>query len=324
MNYEAVQTELFRRLTGHHLSATDAIRSLLALHHDNDEIHAQLVASLLCISVDNEEARGILDEILAHHEYLAQRLSQRLDLRVAAMDYATRHPELIDQPTVVDQQLFALSQRLAAVDELTGLFNRRFLDTYLEKELNRAQRHDEVFSIVFVDLDNFKQINDVHGHEAGDRVLTELGHEILGLLRKEDFAARYGGEEFLVVLPHTAIEGANRFAERLRERVGRISFDDVPSVTFSGGIATFPLHGTSVSELIGSADAALYRAKRTGKAHIRLAAPEKRSAPRHPADLRAVCFVEEQRVGEVRVRDISEVGVSLAASTMITPGQSVR
>ncbi|MFW5737373.1 MAG: GGDEF domain-containing protein, partial [Spirochaetota bacterium] len=180
------------------------------------------------------------------------------------------------------------------------------------------------FSVVFLDLDNFKSINDGYGHDAGDEVLASLAREVQSLLRKEDFAARYGGEEFVVVLPHTDTDGARRFAERLSSRLAAVTFPAGIRVTYSGGIATFPLHGVSERELIHNADSALYQAKLNGKAHVRVAVPDKRSSPRHVADLQALCFVGNEELGEVKLHDISRAGVSVQAETLLAPGQTIR
>ncbi|MFW5884188.1 MAG: GGDEF domain-containing protein [bacterium] len=324
MKYTSVQSELFRRLTAAAGSAVEAVYSLIEDSRGDAEIHAKIVGSLLSLSVAEDEARTMLAGIVDHHRELGERLGRPVDIRVAAMDYATRHPELITDPVVVSLPTLSLSQRLAAVDELTGLFNRRFLDLYLAKELNRARRYQQTFSVVFLDLDNFKSINDGYGHDAGDEVLASLAREVQSLLRKEDFAARYGGEEFVVVLPHTDTDGARRFAERLSSRLAAVTFPAGIRVTYSGGIATFPLHGVSERELIHNADSALYQAKLNGKAHVRVAVPDKRSSPRHVADLQALCFVGNEELGEVKLHDISRAGVSVQAETLLAPGQTIR
>lgn len=323
MEYETVQSELFRRLAGA-VSAVEALHALIEQDRDDAQIHAKIVASLLNKSVEPDGAKSVLDEILAHHARLSQELGRDVDLRVAAMEYAVTHPEVVSEPVVVDQQVFALSQRLAAVDELTGLFNRRFLDLYLAKELNRARRYSEEFSILFMDLDDFKSINDSYGHDVGDQVLSGLAGEVLGLLRREDFAARYGGEEFVVVLPHTETDGAERFADRLADRLRAIEFPSGVRVTYSGGIATYPLHGSSPRELLHNADAALYQAKLNGKNHARVAQSDKRSSPRHIADLRALCYLDDRELGEVRLHDISRAGVSVESDRLLAPGQTIR
>lgn len=324
MNYQLVQSELLRRLTGSSVSAQQVIAEIRSRAIDDPDIEVKLVGSLLSVSVERDEAVRLVTELVEHHRWMCERFGSEIDLRVSAMDYATRHPDVVNEPVVVDQPLLALSQRLAAVDELTGLFNRRFLDVYLAKELKRAQRYGETFSVLFVDLDDFKAVNDSHGHAAGDRVLETTGREIQGLLREEDFAARYGGEEFLVVLPHTDTDGAARFSERLSSRLAAVDFPHHARVTYSGGIAAYPTHGSSIEQLLRVADSALYQAKLNGKAHTRVAPSEKRSSPRHRADLAAVCFVDDRVLRDVTVRDISMAGVSLEANALLEPGRTFR
>lgn len=324
VKHPSVQLELFHRLTSAAASAPETIRALIERSADDPEIHAKIVGSLLSLSVTEEEARPVLAGIVEHHRALGERLGRPVDIRVAAMDYATRHPELISDPVVVSLPTLSLNQRLAAVDELTGLFNRRFLDLYLTKELNRARRYQQRFSLVFIDLDNFKSINDGYGHDVGDEVLSSLAREVQTLLRREDFAARYGGEEFVVVLPHTNTDGARRFSERLSSRLAAADFPAGIRVTYSGGIATFPAHGASERELIHNADLALYQAKLNGKAHVRVAVPDKRTSPRHVADLHARCYVDNEELGEVTLHDISRAGVSVQAETLLSPGQTIR
>ncbi|MFW5737672.1 MAG: hypothetical protein ACOCYX_02060, partial [Spirochaetota bacterium] len=133
MKYTSVQSELFRRLTAAAGSAVEAVYSLIEDSRGDAEIHAKIVGSLLSLSVAEDEARTMLAGIVDHHRELGERLGRPVDIRVAAMDYAIRHPELITDPVVVSLPTLSLSQRLAAVDELTGLFNRRFLNIYLSK-----------------------------------------------------------------------------------------------------------------------------------------------------------------------------------------------
>ena len=324
MIHNALQTEYYERLVRGFLTADEISGSLAGCTEEHPDECTTLASVLLNVSLDAATARTILSELLAHHRDLCTRLDEDLDIRVAAMDYATRHPDLIGEPVLVDHRHLTLSNRLAAIDELTGLFNRRFLDIYLAKEVNRARRYHEVFSILFLDIDDFKRINDLHGHEVGDQVLAALAGEIQGLLRREDFAARYGGEEFLVVLPHTDDEGTRGFAGRLDDLVRNVDLPHGVKLTFSGGIASFPLHGSTPRELLRNADAALYQAKINGKGHARTAPPEKRAAPRHPTDVRAVCYLGDDELGEVKVHDISYVGISALAGVRLPPGKTIR
>ena len=321
---DPLHTDLYSRLAAGEFSSEAIVESLAGCLDADQETCINLAGALLSVTLGADTAQRALRELVEHHRLLSEKLGSTLDIRVTAMDYATRHPEIVREPVLVDYQVLALSQRLAAVDGLTGLFNRRFLDIYLSKELNRARRHRETFSVLFVDLDDFKQINDQHGHGVGDQVLATVAREIQALLRQEDFAARYGGEEFLVVLPHTGEEGAARFAERLTERLAAVELPHSLAVAYSGGIATFPVHGSTARDLLHLADTALYEAKINGKAHVRVAPSEKRSAPRLEAGGRARCYLDDRELGDVRLYDVSLVGMSALAGVRFAPGQTVR
>ena len=160
-------------------------------------------------------------------------------------------------------------EELALRDGLTNLYNRRYLIENLELEIARSRRYDRPFSILFLDIDDFKRLNDTFGHLAGDSVLRTVGELLVSAdrgIRSSDFAARYGGEEFCVVLPETAAEGARLKAERLRQSVAEHrwatkTFAASPKfepVTVSIGVATFPLQGQTSHQLLAAADAALY------------------------------------------------------------------
>ena len=156
-------------------------------------------------------------------------------------------------------------QQKTIQDDLTTAFNRRYLDAYLDEELERDRRYGRAFSILFFDLDHLKDVNDRHGHLAGSRVLREVAQLIQSKLRKSDRIFRYGGDEFVVTLPETGAEGALRVAHRLRRAVRSHHFLAVEglvvSLTASFGVATFPHDGSSQEELIRSADQAMYRVK---------------------------------------------------------------
>lgn len=156
-------------------------------------------------------------------------------------------------------------QQKTIQDDLTTAFNRRYLDAYLDEELERDRRYGRMFSILFFDLDHLKDVNDRHGHLAGSRVLREVAQLIQSKLRKSDRIFRYGGDEFVVTLPETAAEGALRVAHRLRRAVRSHHFlaaeGLVVTLTASFGVATFPHDGSSQEELIRTADQAMYRVK---------------------------------------------------------------
>jgi diguanylate cyclase (GGDEF)-like protein len=168
------------------------------------------------------------------------------------------------------------TERLSITDGLTGVWNRRYLELTLRKEIDRAQRFDRPLSVLMVDIDLFKGVNDLCGHQRGDEVLVELSRRVLDSVRTQiDTLARYGGEEFVVVLPETPEEGAKVVAEKIRAAVRDHSFtsDTGPnvSITVSVGVASFPADGKEAQQLLHTADLAMYRAKQGGRDRVEVA-----------------------------------------------------
>lgn len=160
-------------------------------------------------------------------------------------------------------------------DPLTGLFNRRYLEETLARELDRARREGDVLSLAILDLDHFKRLNDTLGHAAGDEVLRRLGDLLRVLTRRSDIACRFGGEEFVILMPGAPLEAARERAEEWRAAFAAAAAAalGVPhQPTLSAGLAAFPQHGESVEALMGAADAALYAAKAGGRNRIEVAA----------------------------------------------------
>ena len=156
----------------------------------------------------------------------------------------------------------------AFTDHLTGLANRRRFERQLEREVTRTQRYTRPFCLLYLDIDNFKQVNDTYGHEAGDETIRRLALTLQAGTRGIDLAARIGGEEFAVILPETDFEGGLDVAERLRESIKEMEIPTVGRITASFGVAEFPLCATTGRELISVADAALYEAKRQGRDRV--------------------------------------------------------
>ncbi|MFO0713457.1 MAG: diguanylate cyclase [Sandaracinus sp.] len=161
---------------------------------------------------------------------------------------------------------------LAVLDDLTGLYNVRYLQQRFAEEWKRAERHREPLAIAMLDVDHFKLVNDQHGHDVGDAVLREVSTRLKGSVRDTDVVARYGGEEFVVLLPSTQLAGALVVAERIRKAIGSRRVETARArldVTTSIGVALYPSRGvSSKDQLLRAADAALYRAKEEGRDRI--------------------------------------------------------
>jgi diguanylate cyclase (GGDEF)-like protein len=168
------------------------------------------------------------------------------------------------------EQANTVLKSLACRDGLTGLYNHRYFQDSLTNELNRSSRHKEIFSLLFLDVDSFKQYNDTYGHLEGDRLLQMLGGIMRKVIRKFDVLARYGGEEFVILLPETPKKNACIIGEKIRRIVEAYPFEGRTSqphgnVTVSVGVSTYPEDGTDRHTLIQRADHAMYQAKSKGR-----------------------------------------------------------
>jgi diguanylate cyclase (GGDEF)-like protein len=162
-------------------------------------------------------------------------------------------------------------------DPLTGLYNRRYLQEMLDREIRRAIRSEQALGVLMLDLDHFKNFNDTYGHDAGDAVLRETASFLVRSIRAEDFVCRYGGEEFVVILPTADLRAAEARAQRIRAKLRDLVIlhngRSLGLITASIGVAALPDHGTNEKELLQTADAALYRAKREGRDRVAVADP---------------------------------------------------
>jgi diguanylate cyclase (GGDEF)-like protein len=199
--------------------------------------------------------------------------------------YSQRQIKLLEQLAaqiampLENAQLYARAEKKARVDELTRLYNRRSLDEMIDSEISRHSRYGGVFSLAILDLDSFKAYNDTYGHLSGDRLLTDVGSCISSTIRTSDSAFRYGGDEFAILLPHTNIEAAYHVTERVRKKIcERVNCGDM-AVSASIGLASWPDHGISHTDIIAAADATLYQAKRNGGNQSQCATGELVAAP---------------------------------------------
>jgi diguanylate cyclase (GGDEF)-like protein/PAS domain S-box-containing protein len=206
-----------------------------------------------------------------------------LHLQFASASGQTTDSDRVLAVTVADQIALALAnlrlhhrlREQSIRDPLTDLYNRRYMEDALERELMRAKRHKTLVAVVVMDIDHFKEINDTCGHEAGDALLAAFGEFLRARIRKEDMPCRYGGEEFVVILPGASLADASERAAQLREAAKSLTVDyqgrTLGPLTLSVGIAVFPDHGTTERSLFRAADASLYRAKQRGRDRVEVA-----------------------------------------------------
>jgi diguanylate cyclase (GGDEF)-like protein/PAS domain S-box-containing protein len=249
-------------------------RSRLHVVHDGDP-------ELRCPHVEEPISAGLLCEPLAAQSETLGLLHVQVRRRTAGK---ARAALLADRERLVktlgEQLALALANiRLRATlreqssrDSLTGLFNRRYMEESLDREVRRAAREGYGLGLLMADLDNFKALNDAFGHAAGDAVLRGIGRFLQGAVRGGDIACRFGGEEFVVILPKASLDDTRRRAEALRDGIKVQQLDEptrlYPPATMSVGVAAYPEHGTSVEQLILAADSAMYRAKARGRDRV--------------------------------------------------------
>ncbi|MBO6088195.1 diguanylate cyclase [bacterium] len=198
--------------------------------------------------------------------------SSRKDLTAGETDFLTMFAQQIEMAITI-AGLFEEVKAQAVTDSLTGLYNRRYFEEYLKKEVTRALRQKQVFSVIGLDLDHLKQINDQYGHAYGDLAIKTVADIIKRNARSIDTAARMGGEEFNVILPGVDSAGALIAAERIRKALENEKLDTIDHVTASIGVATFFEHSDNIEDIMELTDQAMYQSKRNGRNQVTLAKP---------------------------------------------------
>lgn len=234
----------------------------------NPEIHSLLIAPI----VDNGERLGLF--LLAKSVETGDMFNPiEVDVVQAFIhDLA---------PVIRNALIHARAQALNYKDDLTDAFNRRYFEQFLPEEIKKSERYGTKLSIIFLDLDNLKHVNENYGHLMGSKTLQEIAHRMILAVRGSDRVVRYGGDEFCIILPETDIEGARQVAERIRQEIVSRPFLTSEGlgihITASFGIATFPTHGRTKDELVEAADRAMYEIKMTSKNAIKVAEPPHKS-----------------------------------------------
>ena len=229
-------------------------------------------ATARCIHVEDLECTYLCVPILAQGETLGivhlQALGEFTHMDAVELSFRVTFAGQVGL-SIANIRLREALRAQSVRDVLTGLYNRRYLEEILDREVRRAARGAHSLGILMLDLDHFKTFNDTYGHDAGDAVLRETAAALVNGIRAEDFVCRFGGEEFVVILPTASLEVARARAERLRVKMKELTVlyqgRSMGMLTISVGVAVFPEHGVSPKELMAAADAALYEAKRGGR-----------------------------------------------------------
>ncbi|OGQ97541.1 MAG: hypothetical protein A2521_10135 [Deltaproteobacteria bacterium RIFOXYD12_FULL_57_12] len=244
-----------------------------------ESVYSVILHVFTHLSLEQKEAKTYWHQIIAQWHDLGRILGRQVSLRTAICDYFCSVQKSLKNPKVVEIQVFEKTIRDSRHDDLTGLLNRKFFDETLTREVALAKRHGMDLSLLFLDLDNFKEVNDTYGHKTGDMVLREVAKIIKKELRGEDIACRYGGEELVIVFPQISREDALFVGERIRTSVERKKIAHKGgefSITVSGGLVSFPVDSEEAAGLLACADNAMYRAKGSGKNKISFCSSDKR------------------------------------------------
>lgn len=235
-----------------------------------NRLYSNILMSLTHESFIEADAAILWCKIIEHMNMLNALLNRNVGVSVATLDYLTNITQTLSEPIIIEQNKSAFVSRATTTDELTGLYLRDVFDVMIKKEIDEATRKNTPLCLLMIDIDDFKQVNDKHGHIIGDKALTKVGSVINNSIREMDFAARYGGEELIVLMPDTELEQALKISERIRKQIEDLEFEGF-NITVSAGL-TMVAHTTNTpNTLVTSADEALYIAKDKGKNQVVIA-----------------------------------------------------
>jgi diguanylate cyclase (GGDEF)-like protein len=298
-------------------------------------VHAALLLILTRLLMEEEEARSHWNAILQHRVNLITRIGRDVGLRVAVFDYFLNVNRKLTRPRIIDLQVLEEVERSSALDPLTGLYNQRYFRSALQKELRRSRRYELDMALLYMDLDNFREINERYGDLVGDILLKEVAILIKNKIRDIDVAARYSGEEFVLLLTETERMGAYLVAERIRREIDRHflrrDVDGKPiQMTLSVGIAKYPEDSTVGERLIGRAEEALYQSKARGPNGVAVYYRERRNFIRFDPERRGLKIEVEsvtapETTGEgPSARNISRSGLLVESDRAYSIGEEVR
>ncbi len=243
------------------------------------EAYQTLFKLLAGIDIPQENSEQHWAKALEHRRELIRLLGRNIDITTALSDYLQISTNLLNHPRLIEATFYENIVYETIHDKLTGLFNRPYFDEAYSQQVSLAKRYHDDFTILFLDIDNFKEINDKYGHLAGDEALRHIGEVIRQQKRDSDVAARFGGEEFVLLLTHTDNVSGFIFADRLRQSIENLKIyyhDQCIKLTISGGLASFPFNSPNPEQLLQMADNAVYLSKGAGKNRISHFKKEKR------------------------------------------------
>jgi diguanylate cyclase (GGDEF)-like protein len=256
----------------------ELMEDLIGIAENGSEIRSGwfyrfIIHVLTNLEMNEEEARQHYFRILEHKFALSESLNRDIGLRVATLDYFHNICKLFENPKMVELSFFEEIIRMSREDTKTGCFNANFMAEFASKEIRKSERNHQNLSVIIIDIDNFKTINDKYGHLFADQILKKFSELLHESVRTEDLISRFGGDEFVILLPQTGRIGARCLGERVKQHMAdyfheKKHLDEKLSITFSAGIASYPYDASDYEGLVKKADQALYRSKQLGKNRI--------------------------------------------------------
>lgn len=265
-----LMNEIIKILKEDHINEEIITIKLEALRQKNDSgFYSDFFRVLAHLNLEEAEARKHWEGVLKNTKLFNERLGRSVGLRVAMLDYMINQNHLLKNPKIIEINIYENIIRNTITDELTGVYNKRYFEIMVLKELKRGLRYGRPFSIFLFDVDDFKNFNDTFGHQEGDNVLRIVGAILINTFRAEDTSFRIGGEEFAVILPELEVPFAMQAAKRFSDELSKRSESTLKrKITISGGVTGYPLHGDTMEILFEKADKALYYVKKNGKNSI--------------------------------------------------------
>ena len=310
---------------------TRLVQELNALiTQEGNQVISCIFQILTNLDLSPAEAEDHWQKVVDHCHGLSSSLGREVNLLTAVCDYFCSINKSLHNPKIIEIHLFEKTAKSSTFDSLTGLLNRNAFDDALEREISRAKRYDSNLSLLFLDLDGFKQVNDSFGHMAGDEVLKKVAQIIMTEKRSEDIAARYGGEEVAILMPETGKAEGWLLGERVRKRLEEavITYEEQAiKITLSGGLASYPIDANDGTPLLKNADKAMYRAKSFGKNNISLYSMDKRRNIRieysTSVELSEIGFGAKQTINAI-TKSLSIGGIMLESESPIDVGVKIQ
>ena len=283
---------------------------------NGEDTYSVIIQTLTSLDLEPGEAKKCWLEIISHRGNMSDTLGRKISLLTTISDYFCSFEKSLKNHKIIGINAFEKIMKDSTHDDLTGLFNKAYMQDALSQHIALAKRHNTDLSILFLDIDNFKEINDTFGHHSGDIILKNIAHTISQEMRASDIIARFGGDEFVILMPNTYKINALLISERLRKTIQEKPITikgTTHQITVSGGVAGFPVDALKVEDLLNLADSALYRAKGAGKNNISLFKEDKRRFLR----IKFNRPIKVKHLGFTRTRTLSGTSKNIAVGGIL-------